>query len=62
MTHSEYIKSNVFKRFSEHHSRHEETTSDKLLTSDRPPDQRLRQFFTIARNRKRQILERMLLD
>jgi hypothetical protein len=56
-----YIQKNVIKRFSQQHAS-ETVSTNIVLAPDDGESKRIRQFFKIAENRKRQILERMLMD
>jgi hypothetical protein len=58
---SKYIRKNLFQRFSEFHAA-EEIPPKILLEDDLQNPAHLSQFFKTAEHRKRQILEKMLMD
>jgi hypothetical protein len=56
-----HIQKNLINRFSEINSEESPTAATILEPQDHHP-RHLNQFFTIAEHRKRQILEKMLMD
>jgi hypothetical protein len=58
---SKYIQKNVIERFSEQNEP-ENSSHDMIWNSDEKDPKHLSQFFKTAEHRKRQILEKMLMD
>lgn len=58
---SKYIQKNVIERFSEK-TTPEDSSRNIIWNSEERDPKRLSQFFKTAEHRKRQILERMLMD
>ncbi len=63
MVSSKYIQQVVLKKYTEHQIRSADSTSTQQLFSDQEQDSKhLQQFIRMAELRKKQILERMLMD